>query len=203
MNESKIDGATMAAYWTFHSGAGAGVCEQLNFRDRIHVAETCKGVRHGDGGLETAELPTTSPVVTALRELAFPDGVGIPSTRPVCFSESWAAYLARCARQRRCREAPPIAGYDHTTPCFLWMRQAVCWRAARAPQGQGDEAVKYPRPTPVAPMAGIRCVALRPELATASPSGGMAGSTRGAATVAGNWSWRHRQQAFAGAGAGT
>jgi hypothetical protein len=65
-----------------------GVCEQLDLCDLISVVATCKRVRHGDGGLETAELPTKSPVVVALREHAFPGGVGIPSTRPIGCSES-------------------------------------------------------------------------------------------------------------------
>jgi hypothetical protein len=71
------------------------VCEQLDFRDLIRVAETCKRFPYGDGGLETAELPTKSPVAAALREHAFPGGVGIPSTRRLGCSESWVAYLAR------------------------------------------------------------------------------------------------------------
>jgi hypothetical protein len=84
------------------------VCGQLDFRD-------LKRFRHGDGGLEPVELPTKSPVVAVLREHAFPGGVGISSTRPIGCLESWVAYLARCARHRRCREAPPItSGYHHS-----------------------------------------------------------------------------------------
>jgi hypothetical protein len=82
---------------------------QLDLYDLIRVAETCKRLRHGDGGLETAELPTKSPVVSALRELASPGGVLIPSTRPSSSSESWVAYVARGVRQRRCSEAPQLA----------------------------------------------------------------------------------------------
>jgi hypothetical protein len=86
----------------------ADVCQELDLRDLVRVAATCKRFRHGDSGLETVELPTKSPVVTVLRDRAFPDGVLTPNTRPTGCSESWVAYLARCARQRRCREAPPI-----------------------------------------------------------------------------------------------
>jgi hypothetical protein len=53
------------------------VCEQLDIRDLIRVAQACKRLfRHGEGGLDPAELPTKSPVVMALREHAFPGGVG-------------------------------------------------------------------------------------------------------------------------------
>jgi hypothetical protein len=54
-----------------------GVCQLLDFRDPIRVAETCNRFRHGDGALKTAELPTKSPVGTALREHALPGGVGM------------------------------------------------------------------------------------------------------------------------------
>jgi hypothetical protein len=43
------------------------VCQQLDLRDLVRIAETCTRFRHGDGGLATAELPTKSPVVTAAR----------------------------------------------------------------------------------------------------------------------------------------
>jgi hypothetical protein len=85
------------------------VCQQLDLHDLVRVAETCSRLRHGDGGSETVELPTKSPVVTAMRQLAFLGGDQLPSTRPIGCTESWAAHLARCVRQRRCREAPPIA----------------------------------------------------------------------------------------------
>jgi hypothetical protein len=45
------------------------ICRHLGLRDLVRVSQTCKRFRHG--GLETVELPTESPVVTALRELAF------------------------------------------------------------------------------------------------------------------------------------
>jgi hypothetical protein len=88
------------------------VCQQLDLRDLIHLAATCKRLRHGDGEPNTAELPTKSPIITALRRHTFPGGEPIPSARPSGCSESWVAYLARAPRQRRCREAPPIA-VDH------------------------------------------------------------------------------------------
>jgi alpha-tubulin suppressor-like RCC1 family protein len=141
-----------------------GVCEQLDFRDLIRVAATCKRFRHGDGGLETLELPTKSPVVTALREHAFPGGVGIPSTRPVGWLESWIAYLARSARQRRCREALPIAaGNEHTLFVDAAGRLLACGKGAAV--GHGDEAVRHFYPTPVTALAGIRVrsVAAGPE----------------------------------------
>jgi hypothetical protein len=64
------------------------VCLHLDLLDLTRVAESCNRFRHGDGALKTAELPTKSPVVTALREHAFPGGVGTPSTRPIGCSES-------------------------------------------------------------------------------------------------------------------
>jgi hypothetical protein len=51
-------------------------------------------------------------VITALCELDFPGGEEIPDTRPSGCSEAWIAYLARGVRQRRCRDAPPIAAGD-------------------------------------------------------------------------------------------
>jgi hypothetical protein len=91
------------------------MCLQLELRDLLRFAQTCKRFRHGESGLETVELPTKSPVVTAMRALAFPRPGLVPSTRPMGCSESWVAYLARCARQRRCRESPPIgAGHAHS-----------------------------------------------------------------------------------------
>jgi hypothetical protein len=131
------------------------VCGQLDFRDLIRVAATCKRFRHGDNEMETAELPTKSPVFPALREHAFPGGVGIPSTRPIGCSESWVAYLARCARQRRFREVPPIAaGFQCTLFVDVIGRLLSCGRGAAL--GHGDEAVKYSSPIPVAAAPGLR-----------------------------------------------
>jgi hypothetical protein len=92
-----------------------GVCQQLDLHDLVRIAATCKRFRHGDGGSETLDLPTKSPVVMALRNLAFPRPELIPNARPRGCSESWVAYVTRCVRQRRCREAPPIAaGEEHS-----------------------------------------------------------------------------------------
>jgi hypothetical protein len=90
------------------------VCLHLDLRDLIRVAQASKIFRHGDSRLETAELLTKLPVITALLKHAFPGGEMIPNTRPTSAMrsrrscrlrcpESWVAYLARCARQRRCR----------------------------------------------------------------------------------------------------
>jgi hypothetical protein len=43
------------------------VCQQLDLRNMVRVAATCTRFCHGVGGLETAELPAKSPVITALR----------------------------------------------------------------------------------------------------------------------------------------
>src|SRR6056297_1802404 len=51
-----------------------GVCQQLDLRNLIRLAGTCKRFRYGDDGLETEELPTKPPVVTALLKHVFPDG---------------------------------------------------------------------------------------------------------------------------------
>jgi hypothetical protein len=131
------------------------VCGQLDFRDLIRAAETCKRFRHGDGGLETAELPTKSPVVAALREHAFSGGVGTPTTRPIDCSESWVAYLARCARQRRCREAPPIAvGVRHTLFLDATGRLLSCGQGASV--GHGEAGMAYPLPTTIVAVVGLR-----------------------------------------------
>jgi hypothetical protein len=74
------------------------VCLKLDLHGLVRFAAVCRRFRHGDGGLETVELPTKSPVLTALREHAFPGGGPIPSTRPMGCCESWLAYLARCGR---------------------------------------------------------------------------------------------------------
>jgi hypothetical protein len=62
---------------------------KLDLRDLARFAAVCRRFRHGDSGLETVELPTKSPVITALREHALPSGEIIPSTRPIGCSESW------------------------------------------------------------------------------------------------------------------
>src|SRR6056297_1347331 len=50
------------------------VCMQLDQHDLVRVAAACKRFRHGDSGLAPLELPTKSPVITALRKHAFPGG---------------------------------------------------------------------------------------------------------------------------------
>jgi hypothetical protein len=89
------------------------VCQQLDLYGLVRVAAACRRFRYGDDGLETVEVPTESPVVMALRDLSFPGGELVPSTHPAGWSESWISYLARCVRQRRCREAPPIAAGEY------------------------------------------------------------------------------------------
>jgi hypothetical protein len=133
------------------------VCQQLDLHDLVRVAETCKRFRHGDGdgGVETAKLPTKSPVVTALRGLAFPGDEPVPSTRPIGCFESWVAYLARYVRQRRCREVPPIAaGNQHTLFVDAAGQLLACGTGAAV--GHGDENAVFSVPTPVAAMAAVR-----------------------------------------------
>jgi hypothetical protein len=132
----------------------AHVCLQLGLLDLIRVAGTCKRFRHGDGELETLELPTKSPVVTALGELGFPSGGLVPRTRPSGCSESWVAYLARCARQRRCRDDPLIAtGFQHSLFIDAAGRLLACGKGAAV--GHGD-AERHNDPTPVAVLASFR-----------------------------------------------
>jgi alpha-tubulin suppressor-like RCC1 family protein len=125
------------------------VCQQLAVRDLVRVAETCKLLRHGDGGPKTAELPTKSPVVTALLERAFPNGQPVLSTRPAGCSESWVAGLACCARQHRCRMA---AGLSHSLLLDATGRVLAWGKGAET--GHGGAGV-YPVPTPVASLAGV------------------------------------------------
>jgi hypothetical protein len=121
------------------------VCQQLDLRNLVRVAATCTRFRHGDGGLETAELPTQSPVVTALGEHAFPRLELIPSTRPIGCSESWVAYLARGARLRCCREAPPIAaGYRLSLLPDVVGRLLACGQGPAV--GHGDAYATFSDP---------------------------------------------------------
>jgi alpha-tubulin suppressor-like RCC1 family protein len=130
------------------------VCLQLDLPDLVHIAATCKHLWQGDGGLSTVVLPIKSVIMTALRELAFPRPEPIPSTRPVGYPGSWVTYLARCARQRRCRETPPIAaGREHSLFVDTAGRLLACGRLAGA--GHGALATHYD-PTPMAAMAGIQ-----------------------------------------------
>jgi alpha-tubulin suppressor-like RCC1 family protein len=131
------------------------VCLQLDLRDLVLIAATCKRIRHGDGGLETVELPTKSPVVTVLRTHAFSRPELVPSKRLAGCSESWVAYLARCARQRRCLEAPPIAaGLQHSLCLDAAGRLLACGEGA--PAGHGDENKAVSVLTPVAALAAVR-----------------------------------------------
>jgi alpha-tubulin suppressor-like RCC1 family protein len=131
------------------------VCLHLDLRELIRIAETCKRFRHGDGGMETAELPTKSPVVAALRALAFSGGEPSPSTRPIGRSDSWVAYLARSARQRRCREAPTTAAGIHHSMLLGGDGQLLACGKGFA-VGHGDAWSSYCEPTPVAAMARVR-----------------------------------------------
>jgi alpha-tubulin suppressor-like RCC1 family protein len=128
------------------------VCRHLGLCDLVRVSQTCTRFRHG--GLETVELPTESPVVAVPRELAFPRDELVPRTRPVGCTYLWVAYLARCTRQRRCREAPPIAiGVEHSLFADASGRLLACGRGAAV--GHGDEEF-YFDPTPVAAMVAVR-----------------------------------------------
>lgn len=131
------------------------MCQQLDLLDIVRVAETCKGIRHGDGGLKTAEIPTKAPMVAVLCEREFLRRELVPRTRPAGCSESWVAYLARCIRQRFCREAPPIVAGK---ACSLFVDAAgqllACGKGAAV--GHGDAEIEYPVPAPVTVMARIR-----------------------------------------------
>jgi hypothetical protein len=136
------------------------VCLRLDLQDLVRVAAACERFRHGEGGLVSLELPTKSPVVTALRNHAIPGREPIPSARPIGCSESWVAYLARCVRQRRCREASPFAaGVRHSMFLDAAGRVLACGTGAEV--GQNDAHRIHPNPTPVAALAGVRvrCVA--------------------------------------------
>jgi hypothetical protein len=134
----------------------AQVCLQLNLLDLLRAAGTCRRLRNGDDGLETVELPTKSPVVTALRELAFSGGTLIPSTRPTGCSETWVAYLAHCAQQRRLRE-PIAAGNRHSLFLTAAGQLLACGEGGAV--GHGDWRRHY-EPAPVAAMAGVRVVSV-------------------------------------------
>jgi alpha-tubulin suppressor-like RCC1 family protein len=90
----------------------------------------------------------------------------VPRTRPIGCLESWVAYLARCARQRRCREVPTIAVGDRHSLCVdVAGRLLACGTDVAV--GHGCEGrsgtdpncpryLVYPDATPVAFMAGVR-----------------------------------------------
>jgi alpha-tubulin suppressor-like RCC1 family protein len=127
------------------------VCRHLGLRDLVLLSQSCKRFRHG--GLQTVELPTESPVVAVLRELAFPRLKLVPRTRPVGCSKSWVAYLARCARQRRCREAPPIRG-EECSSLFVDAAGRLLSCGEGVESGH-DDSISC-GPTLVAAMAGVR-----------------------------------------------
>jgi hypothetical protein len=119
-------------------------------------------------------------VVTALREHAFPRSKLVPNARPVGCPESWVAYLARCARQRRCLEAPPIAGgKEHTLFVDAAGRLLSCGKGAAVGHEVNPHDVELVI-TPVAAMAEVRVRQVVAGPNTALPSAVMAGSTRGA-----------------------
>jgi alpha-tubulin suppressor-like RCC1 family protein len=131
------------------------VSQQLDLHDLVRVAATCKRFRHGEP--ETLELPTESPVITALRELAFARPELVPITRPIGCSYSWVAYLARSARQRRCLEAPPLAVNDeHSLFVDATRRLLACGSEVATGHGNVDEDTVFPLFTPVAGLAGVR-----------------------------------------------
>jgi hypothetical protein len=132
-----------------------GVCQQLDLHDLVAAAGTCTRFRHGDGALETVELPTKSPVLRVFCEHAFPGDDQIPRTRPIGCSKSWVAFLFREARQRRCPGTTlPIAAGDE---CSLFVdgarRVLVCGQGSAAGRGS---AGPYYNPTPTSAMAGVR-----------------------------------------------
>jgi hypothetical protein len=130
------------------------VCQRLGLRDILRLAATCKRLRHGDGGIETAELPTKSPVVTALRALAFPRPDLVPNKRPMGCSESWVTYLIRVPRQRLCREAPPFAVAPYQS-LFVDAAGRLLACGPSAAVGR-DGSWCCCDPTPVAALAGVR-----------------------------------------------
>jgi alpha-tubulin suppressor-like RCC1 family protein len=133
------------------------VCQHIDVRDVVRVGATCKRLRHGEGGLETVELPTKSPVFTALH--AFSGGELMPSTRPNGCSDSWVAYLLRCARQRRYQEAPPIAaGLQRSLAVDATGRLMACGETLEEGDaaGYGRGANRVFTFTPVAVVAGFR-----------------------------------------------
>eukprot|EP00962_Isochrysis_galbana_P015359 scaffold4406_cov112-Isochrysis_galbana.AAC.19 len=89
----------------------------------------------------------SSPVATALRQHAFPAAELIPSTRPIGYMESWIAYQASCARQRRFREAPPIV---------TGLRRSLFVDTAGRLLSCGNDSVFFSASTSVAAMAGVR-----------------------------------------------
>jgi hypothetical protein len=93
-------------------------------------------------------------VVAVLLELAFSRHELVPRTRPSGCSESWVAYLARRARQRRCSEAPPIAaGLGHNLLVDAAGRLLACGHGTAT--GHGDANGSCSKPAPVAVMGSV------------------------------------------------
>jgi hypothetical protein len=131
------------------------LCLQLDLRDLVRLAGTCKRIRLGDGWLDVVDGPTKSPVITALCHYAFPGGKVMPRTRPAGCTGSCVSYLTRCARQRGCREAPPLAaGFEHSLFVDAAGRLLSC--GARVSAGHADSPGNTCDPTSVAAMAGVR-----------------------------------------------
>jgi hypothetical protein len=83
------------------------ICRRLSTYDILHVAATCARFRHG--GQATVELPSESPVVTAMLDHPSCRRETLPSLRAARCNESWVSYLVR-RQQQRCRlDEPPIA----------------------------------------------------------------------------------------------
>jgi hypothetical protein len=155
------------------------IFRQFELQDLVRVALTCKLFRHG--GLETMELPTESPMVAVLLDRAFARLELAPRMRPSGCSETWMAYLARCVRQGRCRETPPIAVSDaHSLFLDAAGRLLVC--------GPGPHCVTVMRAAFTSillwlgPWLGFGCGLCRPDVTTAWPFAEMVGSTHGFAT---------------------
>lgn len=133
------------------------VCQHPDLCDLIRVGETCK--HFGYGGQELVKPPgeppveplSESPLVTVLRERAFPGGQPVSFMRPSDCSESWVAYLARRVRQRRCWDAPTIAAAGR--------RSILVDASDRLLQCGGcTEGAEFNcwHPIPAAVMAGLR-----------------------------------------------
>jgi E3 ubiquitin-protein ligase HERC2 len=125
------------------------VCQHLDLLSLVRLSETC--ARFCNGGPEGAELPSESPVVTVLREHAFPGGQPVSLMRPSGCSESRITHLARCARQRQYREAPPVAaGGRHT---LLVDDAGRLWECGEQPVHALPGGCN---PIPTAAVAGVR-----------------------------------------------
>jgi hypothetical protein len=157
----------------------SALCLHLDPRALVRFAAVCRRFSYGDGAV-TSE----SPVVPALRKHACPGSELIPSMQPAGCSESCVAYLARCARQRRCQDAPPLAvGDSHSLYLDAAGRLLAFGKGASA--GQDGENAVFASSSMVS--SGFACGASPRAVRTASPSAGMAGSFRGATEAVGSW----------------